>query len=67
MVFEQNRKMEKLGEIFGFFSAYFLFTTVLFMILILLDKLPEMWSYFDIMGITFFITILGIIIARLMI
>jgi len=52
------------GEKIGYALAYFLFTTVLFFILKLLDKIPNSWSYFHIMMITFLIALLGVVIKR---
>ncbi|MDP6138642.1 MAG: hypothetical protein QGI89_00890 [Candidatus Woesearchaeota archaeon] len=66
MIFEQNKSLEKLGEKLGYVFGYFLFTTILFFILLLLKKIPETWSYFHIMGITILIALLGVIIKRLL-
>jgi len=65
MQFEQNKKIENLGEKIGFMFSYFLFTTILFVILLLLNKLPNR-NYFYVMGITFFIVVIGEIIKRLL-
>ena len=64
MIFEQSKSTEKFGEKIGYVFSYFLFTTVLFFILILLNKIPNSWSYFHIMMITFLIALLGIVIKR---
>ena len=53
---------KKIGYIFG----YFLFTTILYLMLILLKKIPENWTYFHIMGITLIITITGALLKRLL-
>lgn len=66
MIFERNKSIEKFGEKIGFIFSYFLFTTILFFILTLLTKIPESWSYFHIMAITFLIALLGIIIKKLL-
>ena len=66
MIFEENRTIEKLGEKLGYIFSYFLFTTILFLILILLKKIPESWSYFHVMGITILIATSGIVIRRLL-
>lgn len=66
MVFEQNRLIKNVGEKVGYIAAYFLFTTILFFILRLLNKIPNSWSYFHIMGITFLIAVIGIIGNRLL-
>ncbi len=64
MIFEQSKSTEKFGEKIGYVFSYFLFTTVLFFILILLNKIPNSWSYFHIMMITFLIALLGVVIKR---
>jgi len=64
MIFEQNKSLEKLGEKLGYIFSYFLFTTILFFILMLLKKIPQSWSYFHVMGITILIALIGIIIKR---
>lgn len=64
MIFEENKTIEKLGEKLGYIFSYFLFTTILFLILIFLKKIPESWSYFHVMGITISIAVIGIVIRR---
>jgi len=64
MIFEQNKSIEKLGEKLGYVFSYFLFTTVLFFILMLVKKIPESWSYIHIMGIVILIALTGTIIKR---
>ncbi len=54
----------KMGEMFGFISAYLLFSTIFFFILEFFDKIPKTWNYLHIMGISFVITLVGIIIKR---
>jgi len=66
MIFEQNRSIERLGERLGYLFSYFLFTTILFFILVLLKKIPESWSYLYVMGITILIVLTGIVIKRLL-
>lgn len=66
MTFEQNKSIKKLGEILGYIFSYFLFTTILFFILVLLKKIPETWNYFHVMGITILIVLIGAIIKRLL-
>ncbi len=66
MLFEQNNQIEKFGEKIGNLFAYFLFTTILFFILKLLNNIPNSWSYYNIMAITFVIVFVGIIIKRLL-
>jgi len=64
MIFEQNNSIERFGEKIGYVFAYFLFTTILFFALTLLNKIPSSWSYSYIMIITFTITLIGIVIKR---
>ena len=64
MIFEQNKSIESLGEKLGFIFSYFLFTTILYLILSLLKKIPESWSYIYVMGITILIALTGIVIKR---
>ena len=53
---------KKIGYIFG----YFLFTTILYFILILFEKIPQKWTYLHIMGITLIITAIGVLVKRLL-
>ncbi len=64
MVFEQDTSFKRFGEKAGFLFAYFFLTTVLFLILTFLNKIPVSWSYFHIMGVTFLITLFGILTRR---
>lgn len=59
MVFEQKGTDEKIGIVVGFIFMYFVFTTILFYILILLEKLPKSWNYFYIMIITAIVVLIG--------
>jgi len=65
-MFEQDKSVEKWGEKVGYISSYFLFTTILFFILTLLNKIPESWSYAHVMGITILIVFIGFVIKRLL-
>lgn len=64
MQFEEDKRYQKLGEKIGFIFGYFLFTTMLFFILLLSKKLPSSWSYFHIIGITILINIFGFLIKE---
>lgn len=66
MIFEQNISIEKFGEKVGYIVAYFLFTTILFFILVILNKIPASWSYFHMVGITFLVAFTGTIIKGLL-
>lgn len=59
-------KMENVnvwGERTGYIFAYFAFTTIFYFILFFLHKLGS-WNYLHIAGITFIITIAGILVKR---
>lgn len=63
MDFAQNKSIEKWGEKLGYIFSYFLFTTLLFLILTLLRKLGS-WTYFDVMGIAIVIAFIGALLKR---
>ncbi|MBW2989033.1 hypothetical protein KY358_01810 [Candidatus Woesearchaeota archaeon] len=65
MQFEYNKLGERVGEKAGYVFSYFLFTTLLFLILLYLDKLRRM-NYLQVMGITLLIVTIGAIIRRLL-
>jgi len=62
MKFEENKRIEQYGKILGYLFSYFLFTTILFLILNLLNKIPSSWNYFHIILITLLIVFIGIIL-----
>ena len=64
MDFEKNLQSNKFTKKLGFIFAYFFFTTTLYLILTLLNKLPLSWNYWQVMVITFVITLIGIIVKR---
>jgi len=66
MIFEENKTIEKLGEKLGYIFSYFLFTTILFFILGVLKKIPDSWSYIQVMGIVILIVLVSTIIKRFM-
>ena len=59
MGFETKTDEKRISRMIGYLLGYFVFTTILYFILILLDKLPETWNYFNIMIITFIIILIG--------
>jgi len=63
MQFEGHKSIEKFGEKIGFIFSYFLFTTILFGIIMFLNKLHGM-TYLHIMGISLLIIFTGILIKR---
>ena len=64
MIFEENKTIEILGEKLGYIFSYFLFTTILFFILMVLKKIPESWSYIHVMGIVALIVLVSTVIKR---
>lgn len=66
MEFEHSKMPEKCGEVVGFVFGYFMFTTVLFFILMLTKKLPLTWEYYHVMAITLCIFTIGKLIKRLL-
>lgn len=66
VVFEQNQAIKKIGYGLGYIFSYFLFTTLLFLMLSLLGKIPSSWGYIHITAITFAIALIGIAVRRLL-
>ncbi len=64
MLFEQDNQIEKFGKKFGYVFAYLLFTTVLFFIWYISNKIPNNWTYLHIMIVTFLIALVGAFIKR---
>ncbi|HLC46914.1 MAG TPA: hypothetical protein VJI75_04200 [Candidatus Nanoarchaeia archaeon] len=56
----------KIGKIVGFILSYSIFTTILFFLLSNTQKIPESWSIVHVIALTFFITLLGSGIKRLL-
>lgn len=63
MIFEENKKFEKIGSTLGYIFGYLIFTTILFFILLLK---PMHLSYIGVMSITMLITLIGIVIKILL-
>lgn len=63
-MFETNRAVEKLGQRSGYVLAYFSFTTVLYLVLLIFGKMPVGWSYFHAMGIALAVALVGIALRR---
>jgi len=59
MQFEQDKTWEGYGNKTGYVFGYFLFTTILYLILFFLKKMPETWQYWHIMILTLAIVIIG--------
>ena len=66
MYFEESNKIEKLGEKLGFVFSYFIFTTILYLILSFLNKIPESWNVLHLAPITLIIILAGLLIQKLL-
>ena len=66
MGFDDAGLIKKSGEKVGYTLSYFLFTTILYFVLILAKKIPVSWSYLHIMGITLIISLVGIVLKRVL-
>ena len=62
--FEQNKTIENLGRRTGYLFSYVVFTTMLFLVIFLLDRLPSGWSLPHIAGITAAVAVLGALLKR---
>ncbi len=54
----------KIGQIFGFILSYAIFSTLLYFVLKITEKLPKTWQIYHILGITLIVIILGLILKR---
>ena len=59
MQIEKKEGAEKVGKIFGYAVVFFIFTSVLYLILLLTKKLPESWTVLNVAGVTFAIFLAG--------
>ena len=66
MEFEKDDSFEKYGKIFGFLSAYFVFSTILFLIMKYSGSLPGEWTYFHLLAVTVLLVLFGYLIKRLL-
>jgi len=66
MNFESNKALEDWGVNLGFLVSYFVFTTILFLILTFLGKIPKTSGYLFVVAITLGITVVGYITRRLL-
>ena len=69
MLFHKKNKEDKIWKpvrTIGYIFAYFIFTTILYIILKLLKEIPSDWGYFHIMTITLIISAIGIILKRIL-
>lgn len=64
MISEENKTIESLGEKLGYIFSYFIFTTILFFILSISNKISGPLSYVYVMVIVALISVAGILIKR---
>lgn len=62
--FENNKKDNKVFEVLGFLFSYFLFTTVLYLIFVIIKK--EDLTYIHFMAISLFVTLIGFSIKKVL-
>jgi hypothetical protein len=60
--FDRDLFWQKIGQKVGFVVAYFLTTSILFLVLSYLGKLPPGWSYFSLMILVLAISSVAILI-----
>jgi hypothetical protein len=64
----ENKKENKnsiIGERIGYLTMFFIFSIMLYIILNLLDKIPQSWNYLHILIITLILIIIGKTLRRL--
>ena len=64
MSIQSNNMAEKFGLVIGFLFIYFVFTTVLYFILSILERLPANWNYFYVMVLTAIIVFIGFAVRK---
>ena len=65
-IFKQDNSIEEIGQILGYLTSYFLFTTIMYFMLSVLNKIPPSWNYVQMIGITSIIIIIGTLLKRWM-
>ncbi len=58
---EIKDNLKKAGKNLGFLTMFFVFTTVLYFVLKLTNRLPEDWNYLYVLLLTLAITLTGIL------
>ena len=67
MIFQQDKDIVKeVGIKVGFIFGYFLFTTIIYFVFLTLKKLPDNWNYFNIIGVTIGITVIGTVLRKIL-
>ncbi len=54
-----NESSKKSGEYIGYILMYLVFTTILYLILRFIDKLPNGWNFLHVTSITLLIILVG--------
>lgn len=62
MNFDSKFNLEKIGKKVGFMVMFFLFSIILYFILIFNNKLPKNWNFIHIISIVFLIVLIGSLI-----
>jgi len=62
MRFEENKSIKNFGKKLGYLVAYFLFTTILYLIINVFYN--KILNYFTVMLITLFIALIGVLVKR---
>jgi len=62
----ERKIFEKLGEGIGFIAMFFIFSTILFFLLEILDKLPADFGYFHVVFLSISIVLLGTLIRMVL-
>jgi hypothetical protein len=63
---QQEHRFLTTGRNLGFFTGYIAFTTILYMVLSLLHRLPPGWTFLHIMAATLVITSAGVLLRRVL-
>ena len=66
MMFNPSKSVEKFGKCVGYVFGYLVFTTMLYIILFLLKRLPAGGSYENIAGITILIVVCGEVLKKIL-
>jgi len=67
MEFTKKDKCERWGKMVGVFLGFFIFTTALFLVLKIANKLPQnKYSYLIVMTIVFLIVLVGKLVDNLL-
>jgi len=64
MIFEKDKKIESISEKIGYLFSYFLFTTILYLILWFLKE--DNLAYFTVMAITLMVALIGLLFRRML-